>query len=183
MATQDQIKELVEKMTEERGKLLAVAESLSEGAAEFVPENAEGEAQWTAKEQVAHLCAMETSYRAWGERALAEDGADVSGVTGERPAIALEEANKYTVAEHLNELRAQREKTLKLLQGLTPEQFERRASNRLFGSLSVMQWLRSYYRHDRMHIDQMSGRESEYKPRWAEGISEPDQRRGQRPVG
>jgi hypothetical protein len=40
-----------------------------------------------------------------------------------------------------------------------------------------MQWLRSYYRHDRMHIDQISGRKSDYQPRWAEGMGEPDQRR------
>jgi hypothetical protein len=47
----------------------------------------------------------------------------------------------------------------------------------MFGSLTVMQWLRSYYRHDRMHRDQMAGREPEYKPRFAGG-QEPDQRRG-----
>ena len=29
-----------------------------------------------------------------------------------------------------------------------------------------MQWLRSYYRHDRMHMDQMAGRDPEYKPRF-----------------
>jgi hypothetical protein len=54
-----------------------------------VPENAEGEAQWTAKEQLAHLASMETSYRAWVEKALEEDGADLAGVVPERPAISL----------------------------------------------------------------------------------------------
>jgi hypothetical protein len=66
------------------------------------------------------------------------------------------------------------------MRSLTPEEYERRASNRLFGSLTVMQWLRSYYRHDRMHIDQVSGRDSGYKPRWAEGMGEPNQRRAGR---
>jgi hypothetical protein len=46
----------------------------------------------------------------------------------------------------------------------------------MFGSLTVMQWLRSYYRHDRMHYDQVRGVEPEYKPRYAGG-KEPDQRR------
>jgi hypothetical protein len=64
-----------------------------------------------------------------------------------------------------------------MMRGITPEQYERKGHNRLFGSLTVMQWLRSYYRHDRMHIDQISGREPEYRPRWAEGMAEPDQRR------
>jgi hypothetical protein len=34
----------------------------------------------------------------------------------------------------------------------------------MFGTLTALQWLRSYYRHDRMHMDQMAGREPEYKP-------------------
>jgi hypothetical protein len=63
------------------------------------------------------------------------------------------------------------------MRAMTPEQYDRSASNRLFGSLTALQWLRSYYRHDRMHFDQISGRESDYKPRWAEGMAEPDQRR------
>lgn len=177
MATREQIDELVAKMTEEREKLLQVAESLSEEGALFVPENAEGEAQWTAKEQLAHLATMETSYRAWVERALAEDEPDVTGVAGERPAISLQEANKHPVVDLVAELKRQRAITLDLMMTITPEQYERKASQRMFGSLTVMQWLRSYYRHDRMHIDQISGREPDYKPRWAEGVSEPDQRR------
>ena len=60
---------------------------------------------------------------------------------------------------------------------LAPGQFERTASQPMFGRLTVMQWLRSYYRHDRMHRDQMAGREPEYRPRFVGG-REPDQRRG-----
>lgn len=179
MATLEQIQELKTKMAEERGRLLALVESLSEEAALFVPENAEGEAQWTAKEQLAHLAAMETAYRAWVERAIAEDEPDVTGTTGERPLIAMAEANQYSIADHVAELKRQRERTLALMEALTPEQYDRKASNRMFGSLTVLQWLRSYYRHDRMHFDQISGREPEYKPRWAEGMTEPDQRRRQ----
>jgi hypothetical protein len=51
--------------------------------------------------------------------------------------------------------------------------YERTASNRLFGELTVLQWLRSYYRHDRMHAAQIEGRQSDYVPRWAEGQGEP----------
>ncbi len=177
MATQQEIDDLLAKMAEERARLLSLAGSLTEEQAEDAPENAEGEEQWTAKEQLAHLALMETSYRAWVERGLAEDGADVNGVTGDRPAISLTEANAHPVSEHVQELVRQRETTLRLIEGMKPDDFERRASNRLFGPLTLMQWLRSYYRHDRMHVDQISGRQSEYRPRWAGGMSEPDQRR------
>ena len=175
MADQAQIDDLIEKMGAERQKLLAALESLSEAEASssLVP------GEWTTKQQMSHLCEMETAYRAWVERALEEDGANVDGVRGERVAIPLEEADRRTVVEHVAEMRRQREKTMALIASMSPPDFERRAGNALFGSLTVMQWLRSYYRHDRMHVDQVSGREPTYKPQFASG-AEPDQRRAPR---
>lgn len=173
MATREQIDELLEKMSEERRKLLAAFESLSEG--ELESSHTEGE--WNGKQQMAHLCEMESAYRAWVKRALEEDGANVDGIYGTTPAIRLEEANNYSGAQHIAEMRRQRAETLRLIESMSPEEYERTATNKIFGSLTVMQWLRSYYRHDRMHLDQMSGREPEYKPRFKSG-REPDQRRG-----
>ncbi len=174
MADETQIAELSQKMISEREKLLAALESLSEDEAAHSPINGE----WNAKQQMSHLCEMETAYRAWVARALEEDGANVEGLRGERVAIPLEEADRFTVAEHLAEMRQQRERTMALIASMTPSDFDRRASNSLFGSLTVMQWLRSYYRHDRMHVDQIRGLEPSYKPQFASG-SEPDQRRAQ----
>jgi len=174
MADETQIAELGQKMSSEREKLLAALESLTDDEGEQSPKDGE----WNAKQQMSHLCEMESAYRAWVGRALEEDGANVEGVRGERVAIPLEEANNATVAEHVAEMRHQREKTMALIASMTPSDFDRRASNSLFGSLTVMQWLRSYYRHDRMHVDQISGLEPSYKPQFASG-SEPDQRRAQ----
>jgi hypothetical protein len=125
---------------------------------------------------------METTYRAWVEKALWEEDPDLTPVRGEPVAIPMEEANRHPVAEHLAELRRQRESTRRLIQGLSPEQFDRVATHPLFGALTVMQWLRSYYRHDRMHIDQLAGREPSYHPRLAAG-REPDQRTARRGGG
>ncbi len=176
MATQAQIDELLTKMAAERERLLSLVQSLSEAEAERVPTDAEGEAQWSVKQQLSHLAEMETAYRAWVERALEQDGADVSRVRGEPPAIPLERAHAHSVAEHVAELRRQRDLTLALIARMRPEDFDRTATQPMFGTLTVLQWLRSYYRHDRMHIDQISGREPEYKPRFVGG-REPDQRR------
>lgn len=173
MADEAQIAELVQKMTGERTRLLAALESISEEDAQRAPK----EGEWNPKQQMSHLCEMETAYRAWVERALAVDGANVDGVRGERVSIPLEQANDHPIAEHTGEMRRQREKTMDLIVSLKPEDYERRASNALFGSLTVMQWLRSYYRHDRMHLDQLSGQDPSYKPQFAGGV-EPDQRRG-----
>ena len=181
MAEQSQIEELVLKMTQERQRLLTALESLSEEKASR-PAKAD---DWTAKQQMSHLCEMETAYRAWVERALQEDGANVDGVRGERPAIRLEAANEHKLAEHLQEMRRQRQKTMAVIASMKQADFDRRATNSLFGTLTVLQWLRSYYRHDRMHHDQVRGAEPTYKPRFSSGV-EPDQRRaetGGRPPG
>ena len=171
------VSDLLAKMALEREALLAQAEAIPDAEAARPVPGAEGEAQWSVKEQLAHLAEMETNYRAWVERALDQDGADVSRVRGERPAIPHTEASGHSVAELAAQLRAQRARTVALIESMAPEQFERMASQPMFGALTVMQWLRSYYRHDRMHRDQIAGREPAYRPKFVGG-KEPDQRRG-----
>ena len=179
MASREAIEQLLDKMREEREALLGAAEALSADAASYAPPDGEGEAQWSPKQQLAHLAEMETAYRAWVEHALANDDPDVSRVRGEAVAIALPSASERSIGDLTAQLREQRERTLTLIRSITPEQFERTASQPMFGRLTVMQWLRSYYRHDRMHRDQMAGRDPAYKPKFIGG-NEPDQRRGPR---
>lgn len=173
MATQQQIDELAQKMAEEREKLLAALEAMDEAALESSP--VEGE--WNSKQQMSHLCEMESAYRAWVECALEEDGANVDGVFGKPPAIRLEDATNHSGAQHIAEMRRQRAETMRLIDGLALDDYDRTATSKMFGTLTVMQWLRSYYRHDRMHVDQLSGKDPEYKPKFQSG-AEPDQRRG-----
>src|SRR3990170_8943993 len=175
MAERAAIDELISKMREERARLLAAAEGFDEKAAEATPVNAHGEEQWTAKEQFSHLTEMEVAYRAWVARALFEDNPNVVDTPFEPVALPVEEAHNHTVAEHIAELRRQREKTHRLIETMKPQDFDRPATHSAFGTLTVLQWLRSYYRHDRMHTDQLSGREPTYKPQFAGG-REPDQR-------
>ncbi len=172
MAEQTQIEELKEKMALERGKLLSALEPLSEEEAG----SASKPDEWTAKQQMSHLCEMETAYRAWVEKALEEDGASLDGVRGEPVAIPLERAQLHPVSEHIAEMRDQREQTIAVMERMRPEDYDRTATSQVFGTLTVMQWLRSYYRHDRMHYDQVRGEEPTYKPRFKSG-KEPDQRR------
>ena len=177
MADQEAIDELVDKMTQQRDTLLAQIESISDEAASIEPPDGEGEGQWSVKQQCAHLAEMETAYRSWVRRGLAEDNPDVTADRGERVPISLEDANGHSIAELTKQLRDQRGVTLELIESMQPEDFDRTATQRMFGTLTLLQWLRSYYRHDRMHADQVAGREPEYKPRFAGGGAEPDQRR------
>ena len=172
MAEEAQIRQLREKMALERENLLSTLERLSD---EQASTPAKGE-EWSAKQQMSHLCEMEAAYRAWVEKALEEDGASLDGVGGEPVAIPLERAQLHPVPEHVAEMRRQRQKTLAVMERIPPEDYDRKATSAVFGTLTVMQWLRSYYRHDRMHYDQLRGEEPAYKPRFRGGI-EPDQRR------
>ena len=173
---QQDVSDLLEKMQLERGKLIAAAELLGPEDADRVPVDAEGEEQWTAKEQLSHLWEMERSYIAWCRRALEEDGAEVTGVHGEPVPIPIEDAPEHGVRELLDALIAERAATEQFIEGLSLEQFHRTASNQGFGELTVMQWLRSFYRHDRQHAAQIEGRISDYRPNFKSG-AEPNQRR------
>ena len=173
--THDDIEALVTKMAEERGTLIAAAERLTDDEANAVPTDAVGEEQWTGKEQLSHLWEMEKSYIAWCRAAIEQDGADVAGVRGDPVGIPIEDAPAHSVRELLDELIAERAATNEFIRSLSLDQFHRTARTDAFGELTVMQWLRSFYRHDRQHGAQIQGRQSDYQPNFQSGL-EPNQR-------
>lgn len=175
MATNEQVQELVMKMKQQRAELLAAARSLSPEDALRVPVDAEGEEQWTALEQLAHLWEMERSYDSWVRLALREDNPSVSGALSEPVDIPVEEANNHTIADLVRALEIERAYTHGLIDGMRLEDFDRTATSPIFGTLTVLQWLRSFYRHDRQHGAQILGRKSDYQPNFASG-KEPNQR-------
>jgi hypothetical protein len=174
MATPEQINELTEKMTAERSRLLEQVRRLDDATASAVPVGKTGEEQWTVKEQLAHLCEMELGYDSWVEAALEGDNPNVGDITPRPVAIPIEHANAHGVAELVQVMEGERRDTLALIARMSPDDFERPATHPMFGTLTSMQWLRSFYRHDRMHADQIAGREPEYKPQFA--TAEPNQR-------
>ena len=175
MATREQVEDLKTKMREERAELISAARSLSADEALRVPVDAEGEEQWTAVEQLAHLWEMERNYDAWVRAALEQDGVELGGISGEPVAIPVEAANQHSVDELLRALELDRAYTHGLIDGMALEAFDRTAVSPMFGSLTILQWLRSFYRHDRQHAAQIAGRKSDYQPKFKG--AEPNQRR------
>ena len=173
--TDTDVSSLLEKMALERSKLIAAAEGLRGDDANHVPVDAEGEEQWTAKEQLAHLMEMERSYIAWCRAGIAENGVDVSGVRGEAVRIPIESAPEHSVRDLLDELIEERQRTVDYIRSLSLPEFARTAVTPGFGELTVMQYLRSFYRHDRQHTAQIEGRQSDYRPNFQSGV-EPNQR-------
>jgi hypothetical protein len=162
MAEESSIRGPQEKTAAELGRLLDSPRSLPEEQAS-TPIKPDG---WDANEQMAHLCEMESTFRAWGERAMAQDGASLEGVIDEPVATPSEPANQHTVADLVSHMVRQHEATLQLIATLKLEDYDRRARNSVFGTLTVLQWLRSYYRHDRMHHDQLRSAQPSYQPRY-----------------
>lgn len=174
MATRGQVDELRQKMREQRTELMAAARGLTPDDALRVPKDATGEEQWTALEQLAHLWEMERSYDSWVRAALDSDNPDLTNVRGEPVAIPIELANEHTVADLLRALEIERAYTHGLIDGMALDAFDRTATSPMFGTLTVLQWLRSFYRHDRQHGAQILGRQSDYTPTFKNG--EPNQR-------
>jgi hypothetical protein len=175
VATPEQVAELKQKMATERAALIAAAAGLSPRDALRVPVDAEGEEQWTALEQLAHLLEMERAYDSWVRAALREDNPDTASVAVEPVAIPVERANGHTVPELLRALELERAYTLGLIDGIPLAAFDRTATSPAFGTLTVLQWLRSFYRHDRQHTAQIQGRQSDYRPSFVG--KEPNQRK------
>ena len=157
MVEQAQIDELKQKMAEERDRLLAALERLNDGEA---AKPTSGEGEWSAKQQMAHLCEMETAYRAWWEGAP-EDGASVDGVRGEH-AIRFPKLTPTALASTSGRCAPERE-TFVLIDSLRSEDFERTARRRC-SDRSRDAVVALILPHDRMHYDQVRGVDPEYKP-------------------
>jgi len=169
---------LTEKMAAERAALFNIVQDLSDDLADFVPQNAEGEEQWTAKEQLAHLLESDRVHTSFGRTALKQDGADITQVrltAGEGVAITIQDAPSHSIPEIVAAMKEERARSLEFIGQLSLADFERTAKDDEFGALTVMQWLRSLYRHDRQHAAQIQGRKSDYEPRYLSG-AEPEQR-------
>lgn len=170
MATQADIDELLAKIREERDTLLAGLDGLTEEYAGTRPPEGDGEEAWSPKEQLSHLAEMEVSYLATAEGAIT--GLEV---TRQTVAFPLETSEAATVRQLVDELMRLRTQTIAYIEGLPLDAFDRHVVSGAFPDMSVLQWLRSYYRHDRMHLAQILGRKPDYTPRFVGG--EPDQRR------
>jgi uncharacterized damage-inducible protein DinB len=154
-----QLDELLEKLESHRRELASQVQGMTEEQAARRP----SEQEWSAKEQLAHLAAFERLWLQWAMQVRAEPGCEVGPPPPNPP--AYEEASTRPVADLLGELASAREDTLAAIGGLTEEELGRKGKHLLFGEMNVLQMLRSLYRHERMHIDQMAGRESSFAPR------------------
>ncbi len=162
MAFAEERADLVRKLNAERAALLETLETIEDEAAGRPAPNDE----WSIKQQLAHLATAERLYAKCVRRALAQDGADTSDLWPKSQTAAdFAEARGRPLSELVAGISTAREETLAIVAGLSEADWNKKGANTPFGDLTVGQFLKSLYRHDRMHIDQISGREPSFKPR------------------
>ena len=154
-----ELEELLQKLESHRRELVHQVQEMTEEEAGRRP--AEGE--WSAKEQLVHLAAFERLWLEWAMKVRDEPGCQV-GPPLPNPA-AYPEAETRSVPDLLQKLASARSDTLAAIEGLGEDELNRRGKHLLFGEMNVLQMLRSLYRHDRMHMDQMAGRDASFRPR------------------
>lgn len=152
-----ELQDLIEKLGAHRQELLSQVEKISEEAA-----GRRSNQEWSAKEQLVHLAAFERLWLQWAMQVRDQPGREV-GPPPPNPE-SYPEAGTRSLADLVQELASARGDTLAAIDGLTEEELKRRGKHLPFGEMSVLQMLRSLYRHDRMHMDQMAGREPSFKP-------------------
>lgn len=152
-----QLEELMEKLESHRRDLVSHVEGMTDEDA-----SRRSEREWSAKEQLMHLAAFERLWVEWAMKVCTEPGSEVGPPPPNPP--TYDEAHARPLADLLRELASARSDTLAAIDGLTEEELKRSGKHLLFGEMNVLQMLRSLYRHDRMHMDQMAGREASFRP-------------------
>jgi uncharacterized damage-inducible protein DinB len=144
----DRIRQIGDKMTSARGKLLTAVEGLDEAAWDWQP----GDGRWSVRLTLAHVGSAH-----WSHLEVARSL--VAGETIDLPGFELDEWNESRVAERadwshpkiLADLKAAQDATLALMAGLDAKDLETRGVHPALGEVSAGQVLRVIALHDSLH--------------------------------
>lgn len=149
---------LLDKLAQTRGATLALVRSLDDAARREPPSGG----GWSVHQQLAHLAEMEPIWLSWALSISSDPGSEV-GDEGPTPTPSVEVAAEMSFEELEARLSDARAATLGSVSLLTRQDLDQIGRHRWFGPMSVLQCLRAIYRHDRVHMDQMQGRETTFR--------------------
>ena len=118
----------------------------------------------TPKGMLFHIADTENNYVwNWAKRSRDEKTPDLSNIPNESNSNTttqlFEEANEWDTDLLTEKLRVIRESTLRFIAETNDAEFDLLGKNSPFGDLTVHQFLKSLYRHDQMHINELTGKE------------------------
>ena len=144
----DEIRQIEERLSSARSKLLATVEGLDEAAWDWQP----GDGRWTVRLTLAHVGSAH-----WSHLYVARSV--VAGKTINLPGFELDEWNEARVAERANwspaqilaDLQAAQEATFAFVARLDAEDLDARGGHPALGEVSAGQVLRVIALHDSLH--------------------------------
>ena len=160
MLSQQERRELVEKLESQRETLL---KQIAELPVERRPRRWK-DGDRTPMGMLRHVITAERMYRDdWARKARDEDEPDLKRQTqNSGQDILFEEANQLSREDLLERVKEERIQTLRFIAETSDAEFDRKGRNTPFGDLTVHQFMKSLYRHDQMHIDEIAGTPSKY---------------------
>ena len=149
MAGGKRVQTLIDKLASARGEILQTIVGLDEGVLAWQP----GDGRWSIKETLAHLASAEGSHRQVAQ-------AIAVGQTVDVPDFDLDAWNAARVAERrqrstdeiLEEMAAERQRTLSALQDLEDEALDHQGLHPALGETTVLKVFRIIPIHERWHL-------------------------------
>lgn len=131
----------------------AVFEAMFRGQPEEALERA-GEEGWSAKDVLAHLISIQPPALVGRVKAMVENELPLLPDADEHECLEASGLRGWPAKELLQTFAASRAEAMRLLEGLTPEDYRRRGKHAVAGEISVADAIHHMSYHDLLHIAQ-----------------------------
>ena len=149
MASEKRVQTLIDKLAATRKEILQTIEGLDEGALTWQP----GDGRWSIKETLAHLASAEGSHRQVAQAIAAGQAVDLADFDLDTwNAAQVAERRQRSIDEILEEMTAERQRTLSALQDLENETLDRQGLHPALGETTVLKVFRIIHIHERWHL-------------------------------
>jgi len=149
MASEKRVQTLVDKLAATREEILQIIEGLAEGTLTWQP----GDSRWSIKETLAHLASSEESHRQMAQAIAAGQTMDVPDFDLDAwNAAQVAKRRQRSIDEILEEMAAERQRTLSALQDLEGEALDREGLHPALGETTVLRVFRIIPIHERWHL-------------------------------
>jgi uncharacterized damage-inducible protein DinB len=149
MASEKRVQKLIDKLAAAREDILQTIEDLDEGALAWQP----GDGRWSIKETLAHLASAEGSHRQVAQAIAAGQTVDVPDFDLDAwNAAQVAKRRQRSIDEILEEMAAERQRTLSALQDLEGEALDREGLHPALGETTVLRVFRIIPIHERWHL-------------------------------
>jgi len=149
MAGEKRVQTLIAKLAATREEILQTIEGLDEKALTWQP----GDGRWSIKETLAHLASAEGSHRQVAQAIAAGQTVDVPDFDLDAwNAARVAERRQRSIGQILEEMAAERQRTLSALQDLEDEAFDRQGLHPVLGETTMLKVFRIIPIHERWHL-------------------------------